>query len=188
MKRLAAVSVLALLLSGCVQPPAGEPGQPSPQKQLSKKQLQSEVDKLSNCEKINALIEGQPKGFPQLRGAYTRTPYGDIWQARYDLVGKGCEVWRGGAAGSYSYVCHRAAPDRDSGDLYYNAANQIARNCLSSEWQAKEEPRKIGVGLKTVFSKPGTNTIVAVHLIRTDGVFDNQWAIYYMVGIPNDRL
>ncbi len=184
MKRITVVSLLALLTAACAQPSTN--GQAP---QLSGKQLQTEADKLSTCGKIDALIEGQAKGFPQLRGAQTRTPYGEIWEARYNLIGKDCEVWRGGSAGSYSYVCHRAAPDRPSADLYYNAAREAARNCLTGKgWQEVEQARKLGVGFKTVFSKPGLSTVVAVHLIRTDGVFDNQWAIYYLVGLPNDRL
>lgn len=64
----------------------------------------------------------------------------------------------------------------------------MARGCLAADWQQAEQPRKLGVGTKTVFSKPGLDTVVAVHMIRTDGIFDNQWAVYYLVGLPNDRL
>ena len=178
---LLSLPALTLALTACVQP--------TDSGQLSKQQLQTAADKLSSCDKIDALVAGQPNGFPQLRGALTQTRYGEIWRARYDMVGKGCEVWRGGGSGGYSYVCQRPAPDRDSGDRYYNAARDTARNCLADKgWLEREQPRKLGVGLKTVFSKPGLDTVVAVHLIRTDGLFDNQWSVYYMVGLPNERL
>lgn len=151
------------------------------------RKLAEAADQLSLCEKVQALIAGHADGFQQLRGAYRSTRYTDIWTARYDVIGKGCEIWRPGN-GSTHYVCTRTAPDRATADTYYDESRQVLRGCLGPAWSERETPRKLGVGMKTVFSKPGETATVAVHKIETGGVVRDQWTLYYFVGEPNDQL
>lgn len=139
------------------------------------------------CDQLQALIAGHADGFARLRGEYRNTRYTDIWSARYDMIGKGCEIWRTGT-GSTHYVCTRTAPDRDTADVYYSESLATARSCLGPDWNEKETPRKLGTGVKTVFSRPADKTTVAIHEIQTDGIFKKQWTLYYFVGETNDQL
>lgn len=153
----------------------------------SDRQIEAAAAKLSLCEKVEALIHGHANGFEQLRGSYRSTPYTDIWNARYDVIGKGCEIWRTGT-GSTHYVCTLTAPDLATADNYYRESREQLRGCLGPDWTEQETPRKLGVGVKTVFSKPGEKATLAVHKIQTGGVVKDQWTLYYFVGEPNDQL
>jgi len=145
---------------------------------------QNTASTMSACD---ALIQGHANGFEKLRGTRTKTPYGDIWKANYDVVGSGCEIWQPGQGGTH-YVCTRAAPDKSTADGYYNAARDTLRNCLGATWQEKEQPRKLAEGVKSVFSKPDETAVVAIHEIQIDGLLRKQWSIYYIVGEQSDSF
>lgn len=142
---------------------------------------------MSTCDVVHALVQGHATGFEKLRSNRAQTPYGDIWKARYDVVGSGCEIWQSGK-GNTHYVCTRSAPDKATADGYYNAARDTVRGCLGSDWKETEEPRKLGVGVKSTFSKSGEKAAVLIHEVQSDGVLKQQWTIYYMVGEPNENL
>lgn len=150
-------------------------------------QTPNSTAKLSMCEVIDTLIEGHATGFESLRGTHNDTPYGDIWKARYDVVGSGCEIWRSGH-GNTHYVCTRSAPDKATADIYYRDALNTVRGCLGAEWKDIETPRKLGVGVKTTFKEPAKKAAVIVHEIQTNGLFKEQWTIYYVVGEPNSSI
>jgi hypothetical protein len=169
----ACLLTLAGLISACVP--------------VADKHLNDVATNMSTCEVVNAIVRGHANGFEKLRGNRTYTPYGDIWKARYDVVGSGCEIWQSGR-GDTHYVCTLSAPDKATADGYYNAARDALRSCLGTTWQETEQPRKLAVGVKSTFNKPDEKAVIAIHEIQNDGLLKQQWTVYYIVGEPNDSL
>lgn len=142
---------------------------------------------MSACDIVSSLISEHKKGFASLRGSRADTQYAVIWKAKYNAVGDSCEIWQSGK-GNTHYVCTRSAPTKQVADDYYSKAREKGQSCLGNEWSASEAPRKLGDGTKTTFSKEGLNTVVEIHEIKVEGVFKDQWSIYYIVGEPSTRL
>lgn len=139
------------------------------------------------CDVVQQLLEEHADGFKKLRGTHANTRYGDIWKAKYDVVGSGCEVWRIGK-GNTHYVCTRSAPTKEVADDYYVQARETARNCLGKDWAEAEAPRKMAVGVKTTFARPDEKAAVEIHEVKVDGLFKDQWTIYYIMGEPTEKL
>ena len=165
--------VAALLCSACI---------PTTDQQLAVK-----ASSMNTCDKVKALIAGYGDGFQVLQGQRRSTRYGDMWSARYDVVGKGCEIWRLGDNSTY-YVCNRIAPDQETAAHYYDEARELLHSCLDQDWRETEAPRAANGNLKTVFATASTRATFSVRAIKTEGVFKQQWSVYYWVGDQHDQL
>lgn len=148
--------------------------------------IADKAEQMTPCEIVGALIQSHRDGFAPLRGAKTTTSRLDIWRARYNLVGRDCQIWQSGQ-GQTHYVCSQSAPSDEIAQLYYDDAKIQARACLASEWQEKEVPRKLGTGQRTLFSKTGESAAVALHKIKVEGLRD-QWGVYFIIGEPSGAL
>jgi hypothetical protein len=142
---------------------------------------------MTDCEKIEALITAHSNGFEKLRFSKKTTVKMDIWQTRYHLVGKDCQIWNWGP-GNSDYVCSIISPEQSIAMERFEKAKKITRQCLDSTWKATESNRKIGTGSKAVFAQSGNDTVVATHVIETRGLFNTEWATYYFVGDRSDQL
>jgi hypothetical protein len=149
--------------------------------------LAAKADSMTACEKVNVLIASYSDGFQVLQGQRRSTRYGDMWIARYDVVGKGCEVWRLGDNSTY-YVCNRIAPDQETAAHYYDEARELLHSCLGPDWRETEAPRSANSALKTVFATAATKATFSVRAIKTEGLFKQQWSVYYWVGDQHDQL
>ncbi|MYM62748.1 hypothetical protein [Pseudomaricurvus sp. HS19] len=145
------------------------------------------VASMSTCDKVSALISQHSSGFEQIRKNPRPGNRMTVWDVRYDMVGKNCQVWDWGNNQS-SYMCNLSFPDQESAMEVYNKGKQTAATCLGDGWQLTEEPRKLANGVRAVYHKAGSNTALAIHAIETKGVFKEEWSVYYFVGNPNDSL
>jgi hypothetical protein len=147
----------------------------------------SVVGQMSNCDKIEALVMEHSNEFKKVRSNLTATRKMDVWGVRHQLVGENCQVW-GWSTGKFNYVCSLATPNKSSAMQHYETAKQLTRSCLNEQWSLSERPRKIGVGTKATFSKTGSNTVIAIQAVETNGLFSKDWTAYYSVGSPNDAI
>ena len=148
-------------------------------------EMDSQVEAMSSCEKIDALIQGHQQGFPHLRMTLSNAKIMKVWKARYHLVGDSCQVW-GWSADKFSYVCSLIEPDEAIAMEHFNQAKAITRECLGEEWVLKEGARDMGEGIKAEFSKPGVATVVTMLAASSPTVFKTEWKTYFFVGNPND--
>ena len=139
------------------------------------------VKNMSNCEKVQGLIKAHEGGFVNIRERKTVTNKMDIYSARYQLVGDRCQVWHWGA-GDIDYVCSVISPSNEIANEYYIKAKNFTQECLGEEWILTESPRQVGNGTKAIFKKSGENTIVATHIVQTQGLYKTEWGTYYFVG------
>lgn len=170
MKRLAGM-VAAILLAGCTT--------------TQESAMDLKVAELSTCEKIDALIQGHKKGFPNLRMTQSSVKLMEIWKARYHLVGDSCQVWSWGS-GKFSYVCSLTEPNEQVAMEHYGLAKAKAQECLQQGWNLKEGPREMGGGIKAEFSRPGDATVLTLVATSSPTLFKTEWKTYVFVGDPND--
>ncbi|MEE2730381.1 MAG: hypothetical protein VYA55_06130 [Pseudomonadota bacterium] len=147
--------------------------------------MDSQVAAMSNCEKIEALVQGHRHGFPQLKTTLSNAKIMQVWKARYHLVGDACQVW-GWSADKFSYVCSQTEPNQETAMDHYGKAKAVTRQCLGPEWVLTEGKRDMGDGVKAEFAKAGESAVITVVAASSPTVFHNEWKTYYFVGDPND--
>jgi len=145
-----------------------------------------QVEALTTCEKIDALVKGHQAGFPQLRmTGGSSAGIAQVWPARYHLVGNDCQVWQWGK-GKFSYVCSLQEPGQELAMAHLEKARDITRQCLDASWAQATTARDMGVGSRIQFSKPGVDTVISLVAAETPTVFKDEWRTYYLVGDPQD--
>ena len=132
------------------------------------------------CDVVKSLIAEHKNGFESLRGGLLMKKEFTIWQARYHVVGNGCEIWESDREDTF-YVCTRSAPTEDIAKEYYNTSRERFRACLGKEWTEAEVPRQSG-GKKTTFSNKDSKAAFEIHEVKIDGIRGDQWTIYYLAG------
>jgi hypothetical protein len=145
------------------------------------------VANLSSCEKVLALVDEHPNQFSQLRLNSKSTGAITVWDARYHLVGNSCQVW-GWGKGKNDYVCSKTAPNKAIAQEYFDTAKQLTSSCIGDNWTLSEQPRKVGTGIKAVFSRESSPTVIAVHAVETKGLFKDEWTTYFFVGASNKDI
>lgn len=145
------------------------------------------VASLSACEKVLALVDQHPKKFDKIALNPRASRRMTIWEARYHLVGKNCQVW-GWGKGKTNYMCSQTAPSKELAIEHFTKAKQLTQSCLGADWSLTERPRKLGTGVKAVFSQPNRPTVVSVHAVETKGLFKEEWTAYFFVGDSNEEI
>ena len=101
--------------------------------------VQSKVDAMSACEKIDRLVAAYDDEFKPIRARNTSQRFMMIWDAKVNAVGDNCEVWQTGA-GKTSYVCTRIAPNEGVAKQWYDSDIGNINACLN-EWIREDLPR-----------------------------------------------
>lgn len=135
---------------------------------------------MSTCDVVKSLIAEHRNGFESLRGRRLVAKEVTIWQARYHVVGNGCEIWNSDREDAF-YVCTRSAPTEDVANEYYSNSREKFRACLGKQWTEAEVPRQ-GGGTKTTFSHGDSKLAFEIHEVKVEGVRGSQWTIYYLAG------
>lgn len=96
---------------------------------------QDQVDTMSLCEKVEALINSAPSGFEALKGAQISTPFLTSWQAKAHLVGKQCQI-SNYSTGSTGYHCEQNFSSENLASHVFDTSMHLVESCLSTEWKA----------------------------------------------------
>ncbi len=166
------ILLLAILLTSC-----------SSNKENSQANEQPTLlPKVTNaCFKINALINEYENDFSKIKLSPIKTRIGQIWKAKYNLVGDNCQVWAWGN-NKHTYSCSNTAPNKEIADYYFQNAKNTAETCLGESWNIKESARKNSNGYKVEFTKNDSDLMLSAHAIPTANLFKSEWTIYYYVG------
>ena len=148
--------------------------------------MQANVDEMTPCEKIDGLVSAYAHDFDSIKGRVSSERFMGIWAAKVDAVGKGCQVWLTGDKKT-TYVCTRVAPNEAVARDWYGDALDTMAQCLG-DWQREDLDRKDDSGRRTVWSKPGKFPIVSAHVLPTNGVYNQNWSLYFFVGDRDDRF
>lgn len=145
------------------------------------KSIEQKVQEMSQCEQVKALIKSHKKGFEIIRARKTNTKFADIWEAKYHLVGKGCQIlrWKNN---KYSYMCSVTSPGEEVAMERYTMAKSQVSSCLGEGWTLNEKPRPAKNGMIAIYSHKDHKTAVATHAFETNGIFNHEWTNYVYVG------
>lgn len=167
--RVTSILSISALLSACASAPESFETQYTP------------------CETLDLLIKGHSTNFDALKVGQKSSKKMTVWKAKYNAIGENCQIWEWGA-GSSTYTCNEVFPNETLALEKYNAQNEGIQTCLNDTWQAHEEPRSMAKGMRTVYSKPGQKTHVALHVIETKDLLKKVWTVYYFVGDTEKAL
>ncbi len=64
----------------------------------------------------------------------------------------GLGLGMGMGKGKTDYMCSKTAPYKAITKDYFEAAKELTQSCIGDNWKRSERPRKMGTGVKAVFS------------------------------------
>lgn len=136
------------------------------------------------CQKITLLTKAYKNDFAQLKQSPIKSRLSNIWQAKYHLFGENCRIWSWGNKET-TYACNIQALDQKTAQNYYHKMKETTQQCLNNTWHEQELPKKHNKGMKTVFTDKDTNLSISAHIIPSEGLLKDKWAVYYYIGKPN---
>ncbi len=146
MKALYPTLAALILAAGCAGP--------------AQKEQQAQVDSLSPCEKIDALLGAYDNRFAGLKLARTQSKFIDSWQARYNLIGDSCQISALNET-TYSYSCQQTYKEKDAALAVHQQAVDFTRQCLGEGWY--EQQKESETSLRTTFVLDENKPSVSVH-------------------------
>lgn len=162
MKALLLSVATVALLAGCTSNPAHD----------------EYVDNLTECEKIQALLQSYDQQFAPLKRARTQSRYMDSWDARYDLIGDQCQIAALDAT-TVNYSCTASFKDKETALSKQYEANAFTRQCLGEGWL--EQQKESEQSLRTTFVKDENSPTVSVHTGKSLSK-RTPWTTSYEVG------
>ena len=139
------------------------------------------------CTQVKKLIVQHGDGFQEIKGKVHIARYVDVWDAKYHLVGKGCQIWRW-SDGKQAYMCSVTVPNKQVAIEKHIKAIKFSKQCLGSEWIVENiENQKTGA-YRSIFSRKEQNTVASVHRVNTEGLFKSEWTVYYFIGDRDKSL
>ena len=173
LKNLNIFTLFIILLSGCDA--------------IKKNAATAEISDKDKCTQVKTLIAHHKDGFKDLKGNIHITSRMDIWDAKYDLVGENCQIWRW-SNGKQAYMCSLTVPNKEIAIEKQKQAISFSKQCLGNEWQTENIEREHGRAFRTIFSQAENKTVASIHRVKTEGLFKSEWAIYYFIGDRDNSL
>ena len=139
------------------------------------------------CNQVKQLVSQHKNGFEQLKGNLQATKFMDVWQAKYQLVGNNCQIWRW-SDGKQAYMCSLTVPNKAAAKMRVEKAIGFTKECLGSVWDSEKIVRNKAGAFRHVFSNQASSTVASVHGVKTEGLFKSEWTVYYFIGDPDRSL
>lgn len=152
-----------------------------------KEEVTVTLSKEELCVQVKQLISQHEDNFNNIKGKRIVTPIMDIWETKYQLIGKSCQIW-GWSDGKQTYMCSQTMPNKQAAIEKHTKAVQFSKQCLGSKWSVKNIGSKNKSAFRTIFSKPGLQTVASIHRVKTAGLFDSEWTVYYFIGDRDKSL
>ncbi len=138
---------------------------------------------LNQCKKLQNIVDGHQNDFKEIRGKMTSNKLFDSWVAKYQLIGKDCQIL-GWQDNKYSYSCKLITSGKASAMEQYQKAKSIIESCLDESWALQERQRHGKDGSVAIYSSKNSETTIATQAFDTSGFFDDDWTNYLFVGDP----
>lgn len=149
--------------------------------------LSSETSEVELCQQVKQLVNQHQTGFKQIKGQLQATKFMDVWEAKYQLVGKNCQIWQW-SNGKQAYMCSLTVPNKEQASEKVDKAINFTKKCLGKQWAYENIHRNESDALRSIFSKQGVNTVASIHGISTKGLFKSEWTVYYLIGDRDQSL
>ena len=140
----------------------------------------AQVDNLSACEKINALVKGYNNEFNGLKAQKVTNKYADIWQAKYHLVGDQCQISQFSGQ-QLAYQCQKGFNNQVDALESYKKAVDFTQSCLTEGNWVMEQVNN-AQSVRTNFRLDNAPTI-SIHSGKTLAKINNTWSTSFQVGV-----
>lgn len=138
--------------------------------------MQAQADAMKPCEKIDALVAAHDKHFDGIKGPVLSQRYLDVWAAKVDAIGEGCQIWKSGE--HTTYMCTRNAPNEALAREWFDQAAKQMGQCLSG-WKQQAANPEIEQAKGLVWINKAKFASVGLQLVP---VGRNHWTVYYFIG------
>lgn len=145
------------------------------------------VPEAALCQQVKQIVNQHKNGFEQIKGQIQLTKNMDIWEAKYQLVGKNCQIWHW-SNGKQVYMCSLTVPDKETADIKINNAISFTKKCLGKKWKHENIQRNNSESSRNIFSKQDEKTVASIHGVNTKGLFRSEWTVYYFIGDRDKTL
>ncbi|MBE0370077.1 hypothetical protein [Pseudoalteromonas aurantia] len=118
------------------------------------------IAKMTDCEKVIALVENAKDKFRPLKGSKVNTPFLTSWYAKYHLVGEQCQISEY-STGITGYHCETSFDALSVAKDTYTTSKSMLSKCLNESWGL------ITTTKSTIFTHPSEPLIVHLSVAET---------------------
>ena len=167
MKTYISLVLTGLILSGCGS--------------LTTEQ-KAKLDNLTPCEKMDGLIAAYDNRFEALKDTKVKTPYLDVWSAKYNVFGNNCQVTSFNNQ-TVTYRCQENYKDQQQAVAMHKQAVELTRQCLTKNSNWLETQKESETSLRTTFVLDDKSPVISVYTSKTLSKIKT-WSTSLEVGKP----
>ncbi|MCK8103893.1 hypothetical protein [Pseudoalteromonas sp. 2CM36K] len=167
MKTYISLVLTGLILSGCCS--------------LTTEQ-KAKLDNLTPCEKMDGLIAAYDNRFEALKDTKVKTPYLDVWSAKYNVFGNNCQVTSFNNQ-TVTYRCQENYKDQQQAVAMHQQAVELTRQCLTKNSNWLETQKESETSLRTTFVLDDKSPVISVYTSKTLSKIKT-WSTSLEVGKP----
>ena len=167
MKTYISLVLTGLILSGCCS--------------LTTEQ-KAKLDNLTPCEKMDGLIAAYDNRFAALKDTKVKTPYLDVWSAKYNVFGNNCQVTSFNNQ-TVTYRCQENYKDQQQAVAMHKQAVELTRQCLTKNSNWLETQKESETSLRTTFVLDDKSPVISVYTSKTLSKIKT-WSTSLEVGKP----
>ena len=167
MKTYISLVLTGLILSGCSS--------------LTTEQ-KAKLDNLTPCEKMDGLIAAYDNRFEALKDTKVKTPYLDVWSAKYNVFGNNCQVTSFNNQ-TVTYQCQESYKDQQQAVAMHQQAVELTRQCLTKNSNWLETQKESETSLRTTFVLDDRSPVISVYTSKTLSKIKT-WSTSLEVGKP----
>ena len=94
---------------------------------------QAQVDSMTNCEKLEALVKHAKNNFTPLKASEIKTPFLTSWYSKVHFIGEQCQISEY-ASGNTGYHCEQNFEALPLAQSIYSKSQTSLSNCLNDNW------------------------------------------------------
>ena len=126
---------------------------------------QTAIEKLTACEKVDALVGAYEQRFDALKRTRVNTKYMQTWTAKYNLVGNECQI-TALDTDTVTYRCQESYKQQQQAVDIHQKAVTMTRKCLvQKSWY--ETQKESAESLRTTFVLDEKTPVISIHTGKT---------------------
>ncbi|WP_350606602.1 hypothetical protein [Pseudoalteromonas sp. MER144-MNA-CIBAN-0113] len=131
---------------------------------------------------MDGLITAYDNRFAALKDTKVKTPYLDVWSAKYNVFGNNCQVTSFNNQ-TVTYRCQENYKDQQQAVAMHQQAVELTRQCLTKNSNWLETQKESETSLRTTFVLDDKSPVISVYTSKTLSKIKT-WSTSLEVGKP----
>jgi hypothetical protein len=131
---------------------------------------------------MDGLIAAYDNRFEALKDTKVKTPYLDVWSAKYNVFGNNCQVTSFNNQ-TVTYRCQENYKDQQQAVAMHKQAVELTRQCLTKNSNWLETQKESETSLRTTFVLDDRSPVISVYTSKTLSKIKT-WSTSLEVGKP----